>query len=191
MGIINRFLLFVYAGIVLLITLFITVFVTKALPVNILLNEIDFLIHQKVTITVLVALAIYSVYFLVYTFFVGEKKEAEAPKDDSVIIKTEKGEVRIAKEAIASVSDKEALSVMGVRESNTKVNVINQDDKMNLSLDLDLILSMGASVPAVTSAVTEAVKNRIAGTLGEENVSLNLSVQELSSAPLENQKRVR
>jgi len=190
MGIINRFLLFVYAGVILLITLFLAVFVAKAIPASVLANEIEFLMGQSPAMTVLLCFAAYSAYFLLYAFFVGEKKTDEAPKDDCVRIKSENGEVRISKEAVASLVDREAMSVSGVRESNTVVEGSVKEGEAAVSLNMELILTAGANVPEITSTVKEAVKNRIKESLGEENTPIEISVRELSNAPSENQKRV-
>jgi uncharacterized alkaline shock family protein YloU len=189
MGIINRFLLFVYAGVALLVALFVIAFATKTLPEHLLFNEIEFLLHQKATLTALGVVAFFSLYFLLYSFFVGEKKD-NLQEDDHVVIKTKTGEVRVAKNAIESLTDREATSVSGVRESETKVNVSTTENGVKLSLKLTLVLLSGANVPKISDEVTNAVKSRIFDSLGIQDVPVDLSVRELNSAPAENQKRV-
>lgn len=189
MGIINRFLLFIYAAVALLVSLFAVALATKALPDDVLLNEIMFFLHQSATVTALGVFAAFSVYFLLYTFFVGEKKKS-APKDTNVIIKTPAGEVRIARNAIESLTNREATSITGVREAYTKVITSGKEGEAKLSLNISLILLAGANVPAISAEVTNSVKNRIFESLGEKDTPVSLSVRELNSAPAENQKRV-
>lgn len=187
MGIINRFLLFVYAGIMLLSAIFIIIFATKALPEQMLFNEIEFFLHQKATLTALGIVSFFSLYFCLYAYFAGEKKE-DTLKDNSVILKTESGEVRIARNAIEALADREATFVSGVRESETKVSVSESEPK--LSLELSLVLLSGANVPKISDEVTSAVKSRIFDSLGIKDAPVALYVRELNSAPAENQKRV-
>ncbi|MBR3623732.1 MAG: alkaline shock response membrane anchor protein AmaP [Selenomonadaceae bacterium] len=190
MGIINRFLLFVYAGVVLLVTLFLAIFLMKSVPIGVLSNEIEFLMGQGVTLNALLCFAACSAYFLLYAFFVGEKKKVEEVQEDCVRIRTEKGEVRISKDAVASLTDREAMSVSGVRESSTVVEGSLKEGEAAVSLNMELILTAGASVPEITSTVKEAVQNRIKDSLGVENAPVEISVRELSNAPSENQRRV-
>ena len=190
MGIINRFLLFIYALVVLLVAVFVILFAVKALPENVLFNEASFLLKQHETLTALGIIACFSVYFLLYAYFVGEKKKETPNKDAGVVIKTATGEVSVAKNAIESLADREATSIGGVRESNAKVVVTESEGKTKLSLNISLILLAGANVPTVSAEVTRAVKERIAASLGENDVPVNLSVRELNSAPDENQRRV-
>lgn len=190
MGIINRFLLFVYAVVVLSFALFIIALIVRPIPDEVLFNEFRFLLHQSWTLTIFGAVSFFSLYFMLYAFFTGEKKETELPKDNSVIIKTETGEVRIAKDAIEALADREATSVSGVRESITEINVSNKDGEIPLSLKLSLILISGANVPKISDEVVKAVKNRIFDSLDIKDVPVSISVRDLNSAPGENMKRV-
>ncbi len=193
MGIINRFLLFIYAGVALLVALFIIAFAFKAFPEHVVFNEIGFLLHQPETLKVAGVFALFSVYFLLYAFFVGEKKKAEAPVVDDVVIKTETGEVHIARTAIESLVDREATSIGGVRESISKVTASYGEGKeggTKLSLKLSLVLLANANVPKVSDEVTKAVKSRIFDSLGIQDAPVAVSVSELNNAPAENQKRV-
>lgn len=189
MGIINRFLLFIYAGVTLLAALFVIAFATRALSMDILMNEIRFALHQSATLTSFIVVAVFSGYFMLYSYFVGEKKET-APKTDDVVIKTESGEVRVVKEAVEALSDREATSVKGVRESLTKVSSTIAENETKISLKQELILLQGSNVPAVTAEVRNAVKNRIFNSLGVKDAAVEILVRDLNSVTAENQKRV-
>ncbi|MBP3722182.1 MAG: hypothetical protein J6I62_02880, partial [Selenomonadaceae bacterium] len=69
MGIINRFLLFIYAGVVLLAALFVIAFATRAISADILVNEVRFALHQSVTLTAFIVVAVFSGYFMLYSYF--------------------------------------------------------------------------------------------------------------------------
>jgi len=189
LGIINRFLLFIYAGVVLLAALFVIAFATRAISADILVNEVRFALHQSVTLTAFIVVAVFSGYFMLYSYFTGEKKE-DAPKTDDVVLKTETGEVRIVKEAVEALADREATSVKGVRESITKVSSTVTENATKISLKQELVLLQGTNVPAITAEVTNAVKNRIFESLGVKDASVEISVRDLNSIPAENQKRV-
>lgn len=189
MGIINRFLLFIYAGVILLFALFVIAFATRALSVDILMNEIRFALHQNATLTAFIVVAVFSVYFLLYSYFTGEKKE-DAPKNDDVVIKTASGEVSVAKEAVEALADRDATSVKGVRESISKVDSTTANGVTKISIKQEITLLAGTNVPEVTAEVINAVKNRISESLGITDASVEISVRDLNSVPAENQKRV-
>lgn len=190
MGIINRFLLFVYAGVALLTALFVIAFALKAFPERVVFNEVVFLLHQPMTLNIAGVFAFFSVYFLLYAFFVGEKKKKAAPVRNDVVIKTPTGEVRIAKTAIESLADREATSVSGVRESVANVTASDKESEPALSLKLSLIMLSSANVPKVSDEVTNAVKSRIFDSLGIQDAPVELFVSELNAMSAENQKRV-
>lgn len=170
--------------------LFIIAFALEAFPEHVVFNEIGFLLHQPIVLKVAGVFALFSAYFLLYAFFVGEKKKTNAPVADDVVIKTETGEVRIAKTAIESLVDREATAVSGVRESVSKVTSSDKEGEAKLSLKLSLVLLSGANVPKVSDAVTNAVKSRISDSLGISDAPVSVFVSELNNAPAENQKRV-
>ena len=165
MGIINRFLLFLYALAVACLSLGVVALALQIVPEPILLNEYRYLMGaqqwQLVAGGVLVFLL--SIHLIGCSFSGGSDKR-----------------------------DGGEFLVLHVRSLQVKVSVAKKaaKDGAQLSLRLAIVIGKEANAAAVSDDIRTEVRRAMQETMGVDEFSLDIVVEDISNAPLTKKKRV-
>ena len=174
MGIINRFLLFLYALAVACLSLGVVALALQIVPEPILLNEYRYLMGaqqwQLVAGGVLVFLL--SIHLIGCSFSGGSDKR-------------EGGEFH-------NLVEQTVQTVPGVRSLQVKVSVAKKaaKDGAQLSLRLAIVIGKEANAAAVSDDIRTEVRRAMQETMGVDEFSLDIVVEDISNAPLTKKKRV-
>ncbi len=190
MGIMNRFLLLVYALFISVSVLGAAGVVLQLIPEGIFLNELHYVSARPETMAVLVVVFLLGIHLIGAALFSGTSsdKKKDVRSGEIALVTGEQGEVNIAVPAVKSLSERIALSVHGVRGAQAKL-VTGRKEGTPLTISMQLILLQGNSAPSIGTQVTRAVQQELAATLNLSNVPVEISITEISNAPLE-KKRV-
>lgn len=191
MGIINRLFIFVYALTVGILLAMVATAAFGVVPENEWLSEVRYWFARHEFYTVLGVLSLFSLYFILYALLVTrpDREETQMAEDEFVLIQDPKGEVKVSVEAIKKLAEKEAELVHSVRTATAEVTKVKKAEAP-FRLELELVILVGTEVAAVSAEVTQQVNRQFKQTFGLENLPITIKVNEITNAPVENQKRV-
>ena len=185
MGIVSRLFLFIYVIVVIVAIVVISGVCLHIIPTNVWQEKLKFIIVQRETLIVLAVMLFFSLNFLGSIF--SSKKDVR--KVDEILLKAgEPGEVRVALDAIKSITERAALSVSGVREVAVKIK--NQNGDVPIAINLAIVLSQGHAAPVVSEAVITAVNKIIFNSLQMTGVPIDVKVTDITNAMKERRQRV-
>lgn len=188
MGIINRFLLFLYGLGVGLLSLGVAAACLKLLPEHVWVNEMKYGLQQQETLAAVGVFLVLSIYFVLYCFFSSSDKKPSTEKE-VILLKGADGEIKVAADAVRNVVEREAMAATFVRDAKARVVPMGKEEGTPLRLEVQLVLLSGANVPKVSNEVTSNVKTHLRQTMDIPDVPLEVSVSEITNAPVE-KKRV-
>lgn len=191
MGIINRFLLFLYALAVACLSLGIAALALQIVPEPILLNEYRYLMGaqqwQLVAGGVLVFLL--SIHLIGCSFSGGSDKREGG---EFLVLHGKAGDVGVSIGAVHNLVEQTVQAVSGVRSLQVKVSVAKKaaKDGAQLSLRLAIVIGKEANAAAVSDDIRTEVRRAMQETMGVDEFSLDIVVEDISNAPLTKKKRV-
>ena len=191
MGIINRFLLFLYALAVACLSLGVVALALQIVPEPILLNEYRYLMGaqqwQLVAGGVLVFLL--SMHLIGCSFSGGSDKREGG---EFLVLHGKVGDVGVSLGAVHNLVEQTVQTVPGVRSLQVKVSVAKKavKDGAQLSLRLAIVIGKEANAAAVSDGIRTEVRRAMQETMGVDEFSLDIVVEDISNAPLTKKKRV-
>lgn len=189
MGIINRFFLFFYALAIGILSLGVAAACLKILPEHIWVNEFRYAILQQETLTAAVVFALLSLYFFGYCLFSGNRS-TDSPSAEVIVVKNGTGNVKVSADAVRGLVEREAHAIRSVRDVKARVKPSSASGENPMQVDVHLVLLSDANVPRVSDEVIGNVKAQLRKTMDFPDVPVNVTVSDISNAPVEKKRRV-
>ena len=178
MGIINRFLCFVFSVSVGLVSIMVLAAALKILPQDVWVNELKYLMSREEAPFAVGIFILFSIYFiLVSALSSGEVKEKEL-KEIS-LSKSTGGEVKVTTDAVKNLVERASFEVGGVRGADA---VIKSSADAPLKISVKLALSVGSNAPLVTSEAKEKIRAAVEASLSVSDPPIDISVTELTGS---------
>lgn len=191
MGIINRLFVFVYALAVGILLALVATAAFGVVPEREWLSEIRYWFGRQEFYTVLGVLSLFSLYFILYALLVKTPEVGtDTAEDEFILVQGKGGEVKVATEAVKALAVREAELANAVRSAVAEVRREKKEDGAGFRLELSLIVLVGVGVAEISAEVTELIRRQFAKTFGIDDMPLDIKVQEITNAPVENKKRV-
>jgi uncharacterized alkaline shock family protein YloU len=187
MGIINRFLLFVYALCIGAVSVVVAGVCLNLIPERMWLNEVRFAIARPDVLAVLAIVILISLYMLKVSLSTKESPRERVPAE-LMLADGENGKVRVSAEAVQSLAERAAATIKGVREANVRIKPMKVGDT-SVALAINVVLSHGISVPDVGERVSEVIRQEMSDSLNLSDTKVDVSVTDISNAPVD-RKRV-
>lgn len=188
MGIISRLLLFLYVLAVMAALSACGAVCLQMVPTKLWQNILNDLVAREETIMVIGAMMIASLCLLAVVFSGKKNKDEIEAGDDIMLRKGEAGEVLISVDAIASVVERAAMTVNGVREVNS--DIYKTSGPVPIKLRLAIVLNQGYSAPQISEKVDVAVNQALKVAFEISDVPIKLKVREITNAVADREKRV-
>jgi len=188
MGLVNRFLLLVSSLLLGAIAAGAAGIAFGLVPVADAVNELRFMAGtwQAPVVAIVTLLVSIKLFFCSLTPSRREKKASEA-----IVLHTGSGDVLVATDAIRHLVRELSMDVRGVRDAKVKLSVKNREGAPSeVCTKISLVLGQEANVTETTERVRKGAINRLADSIGIDNPEIEISVHEISNAPLEKKRRV-
>ena len=191
MGILNRFLLFLFSLVSLVAGGGLAFIAARLVPERMWLDVVNAYVGRPET---LAGLAIYLVVGLILLVSVFSHKNGAAETHGEITLASDvAGSVHVSTTAVKGVAERAAMSVRGVRDARTRLHVVRPKNgamESGVHLSLQLVLGMEAPVKEVTAAVHSSVTQELSALLGLEDVDVTIAVTDITPARLPYQPRV-
>ena len=187
MGIIRRLILLFYVLAVLAIVIVVAGVCLRIIPEDVWQRELIRIIGKPDTLAVLAGMALAS-FILLTGVFSRNGEGLSIASSDVHLEKGKPGEVKVTVPAIVSVVERAAIVVGGVREAQASVS--QQSGEIPIKVNLTITLGQGFSAPRVSEAVVAAINDALQATLELSNVPVEVTVNEVTHAIVERDKRV-
>ena len=187
MGIINRFLLFVYTLCIGIASIVVIGICLNLIPEHMWLNELRYAIARPEVLAVLAVVLLFSLYLLSVSLSTSKRPKEKAP-EELLLVEGESGKVRVSAEAVQNLAERAAGTIQGVREAHVKIHPMKAGETA-VSLALQLILTHGVSVPDIGQRTAQAIRQELAESLNLSETKVDVSVSDISNAPVD-RKRV-
>lgn len=188
MGIIRRLILLFYIPAVLAVLAICAGVCLKLIPEKLWQSELKFLIAQDETLIAIAIMALAGVILWTAVFSRKASTDLTAASGTVHLEVGKPGEVKVAVNAIISVVERAAITVNGVREASAAV--YKQSGDMPIKVRLAIVLGQGFSAPKVSEAAVVAVDEALLTTLQLPKVPVEVTVEEVTHAIIERDKRV-
>lgn len=191
MGIINRFLLLVYALAVACLSLGVAALALQIVPEPILLNEYRYLMGEQqwplVAGGVLVFLL--SIHLIGCSFSGGSDERGGG---ELLVLHGKAGDVSVSLAAVHNLVEQTVQAVPGVRSLSARVSAVKKAAKGERALALRLAIVIGkeANAAAVSDDIRTEIRGALQDTMGVDDFALEIVVEDISNAPLAKKKRV-
>ncbi|MGP1367284.1 MAG: alkaline shock response membrane anchor protein AmaP [Schwartzia sp. (in: firmicutes)] len=185
LGYVNRFLLFLYALAIALASLGLAALWFHLLPQAVIENELAFLLSRWETLAGAAVAFLWSIHFMGCSIS-SDKASADT---EAVVLKGAGGEVRVAVAAVRDMVEKSALMIDGVLNAKARVSARRRGDDSVVDIALRVAVADKENVAALSDSLRAEVRQRVSGTLGINDFSLDVAVTELRAAA-KMQKRV-
>ena len=177
-GYFNRFVLFLYALAIALASLGLAALCLHLLPQAVIENEMTFLLSRWETLAGAAVAFLWSVHLMGCSL-----SSDKAPEEtEAVVLRGAGGEVRVAVAAIRDMVEKSALTIDGVLDARAKVSARRQGEASALEIALRVAVEEKENVAALADLIRAEVWQRVTGTLGMNEVALDVAVTELRAA---------
>ena len=186
MGVISRILLLLYALVVGSVTVIIAAACLNFMPANFWQPSLKFILAQPETLVVLAVMLLLSIFFLTRVFVSHE--EPTVAEDEIILKQGLTGEVKVAIDAIQRITERAALSVNGVRES--QAIIFKKNNNTPIAVRLSIVLGQGFAAPTVSENAVAAVNNAILTALQIPAVPVEVTVKDITNAGIERRQRV-
>lgn len=191
MGIINRFLLLLYALFVACLSLGIAALALQIIPEPLLLNEYRYLMgaQQWPMVAGGSAMFLLSIHLIGCSFSSGQ---SEHEGGELLVLHGKVGEVGVSLNAVHNLVEQTASVISGVRSLKTRVSAIKKPakGKPQLKIRLAIVIGREANAAVVSDDIRAQVRRYMQDTVGIEDFSLDIAVEDISNAPLTKKKRV-
>ena len=179
MGVINRFLLFLYALSIAALSVGVFALWGGLLPEAEIIDGLRFILRRWETLLAALIFFLFSVHFIGKSFSRGGENISEGESD--VIIHGTAGDIHVAREAVSVLAERSARSVHGVERAQAAVTVGFSGDKTT-KITMDIVVDQGHNVKETADAVHSAVSQAIESILNITNCAVEISVPEISNA---------
>ena len=188
MGIIRRLILLFYVPIVLAALVACAGVCLRLIPEKVWLGEVKFWIAQEETLAAIAVMAVASLILWTAVFSRKASQDLTAASGDIPFEVGKPGEVKVATSAIISVVESAAVTVNGVRAASA--SVYRQSGEMPIKIRLAFVLGQGFSAPKIIEAAVAAIDDALLTVLHLPKVPVEVSVEEITHAIVERDKRV-
>jgi len=190
MGIIKRFFVFIYALAVGLLLALVATVAFHLVPESVWVSDLRAAMTDEKFFMGLGVLSLFSLYFILYALLVKPSREDPALEDEVVLVQGKEGHIKVAKDALKNLAEKEAALAYAVRDVRVDVIKSKKGDKAPFALEAGIIMLVGADISAVSKDVSDRIRRQFAKTIGITDVPIEVTINEITNAPVENQKRV-
>lgn len=191
MGIVNRVLLLIYSLAVACLSVGVVGLALHLVPDSILLNEYRYLLESQKWSLVFGSAFVFllSIHLIGCGFSSGSK---EHNSREFLVLHTKTGEVSISLDAIHSLVEQTAKTVLGVRSIKVLVLAAKKAAKEITQLRLRLFIVIGkeTNAAAVSDGIRTEIRRYMKNTIGVDDYTLEIIVEDISNAPLAKKKRV-
>ena len=189
MGYINRFLLFLYALAVAVLSLGVVALCLQVVPEYVILNELRFLLSRWETIAAAAVVFFWSIHLLGCSVS-GSSRAAHVDKE-VILVQGASGEIRVAVDAIKNMAEKAAQAISGVREAKVQVIAEKKADKDTVvRLEVKAVLGQEQNVADVSDAIRAAIGHQMTQVVGIPSFVVGISVTDISNAAVTKKQRV-
>ncbi|MCI6284407.1 alkaline shock response membrane anchor protein AmaP [Selenomonas sp.] len=189
MGILHRFLLFLFALVSVVAGAGLVVIAAKLLPERTWVDAVNWYAGRPETFAGLAVYLIVGLELLVSS--VARKTERET-SGEILLASDLAGSIHVSTAAVKGVAERAARSVRGVRDVQTKLRVSRAKNAAEsvLRLSMQLVLGTEAPIKTVADDVHDAVAQELEALLGLSDVELSIAVADITPAKLPHQPRV-
>ncbi len=190
MGIISRLFLLLYTLVTGSVVVILACACLDVMPSNFWEPSLKFLLAQPEMLVGLAVMFLLSLFLLSRVFVSTDEVEQDqlTLADDEIILqKGMSGEVKVAIDAIQRISERAALTVNGVRESQA---AIFKDKTGSIAIRLTIVLGHGYAAPVVSENASNAINSAIEAALLIPEVPVEVKVTDITNAIGERKQRV-
>ena len=188
MGYINRFLLFLYALAIAVLSLGVVSLCLQLVPEYVIVNELRFVLSRWETIAVAVIVFLWSIHLLGCSISSGSRVHQDK---EVILVQGSSGEVRVAVEAVKNMAEKTARMIPGVREAKVDVASEQQaDGSGRVRLDVKVSLGQEQNVARASDAIRAAIGQHMTQVIGIPSFEIRISVTDISNAAVAKKQRV-
>lgn len=173
MGIVSRFLLFLYTLFFALVALGILVLTTGLVPTGDVAAAVAYWSGRMETVVGAAVLFLVSIELMASGCFSGSKN---ASAKESVIVHGAQGDVNISAGAILETVERLAREVSGVCTVKPKVRFRKVKDEYTVLLHLDLGIAPESSAVAIANQLQKNIKEHLAVYMGLNDLTVTINV---------------
>ncbi|MFV0635954.1 alkaline shock response membrane anchor protein AmaP [Mitsuokella sp. WILCCON 0060] len=182
MGIINRFLLFVFSIGTAALSVLMLLLTAKVLPESVWLNEIQYILARPETIAGSVIVLVLSLYLLRTSLH--SDAEHTRRSGDFILLQSENGGVEVALPAVRSMAEQTLMGLHGIRMAKVRAMGVRPSRKApeTLRLVLELTVSRHVNVKELTAAAADAVRAQIHEVMGLDDIAVDTKITGITDA---------
>ncbi len=182
MGIINRFLLFVFSIGTAALSVLTLLLASKAVPELIWLNEVQYILARPETIASSIIVLVLSLWLLRMSLY--SNAEHTRRSGGFILLQTENGGVEVALSAVRNMVEQTLMGMRGIRLAKVRAMGVKPSGKApeTLRLVLELTVSRNANVKELTDAATAAVRAEIHDVMGLDDVAVDTKITSIMNA---------
>ena len=189
MGYINRFLLFLYALAVAVLSLGVVALCLQVVPEYVILNELRFLLSRWETIAAAAVVFFWSIHLLGCSVS-GSSRAAHVDKE-VILVQGASGEIRVAVDAIKNMAEKAAQAISGVREAKVRVrSERSAETGSSVKIGIHIVIGQEQNVAAISDAIRSSAEQHLHETVGVQDFALEIAVDDISNAAVTKKQRV-
>ena len=184
MGIINRFLLFLYTLFIAVLSIGVILLVVKLVPEQYVINEYQYLAAQWQTAAGALLFFLLSIHLLCCSLFNGSKEQV-------ILVNTDSGSVQVTLEAVREMINRLSDSTVGVRESKTVCQVRHgkeNDDKLEITLKL--IIGQDRNIGLISDDIRGKIDQHMKHLVGISAYELKIEVESIAGGVAVKKRRV-
>ena len=189
MGALNRLLLFVLSLAAATAGVCGAAFGFGFLPIKYIENELEFAAgvwETSVVSIIILLIALRLLFVSILPMHKGRKSDSEA-----VVVRTENGEVRVAKDAVRLLILEAVNTVRGVRDARVRLNIDNSSNGMTaVHSIIELSIKSDANAGEISDNVRACAAKSMHDLMSLDDAVFEVLVRDISSAPIERKHRV-
>lgn len=189
MGIINRFLIFLYTLFIAVLSIGVILLVVKLVPEQYVINEYQYLAAQWQTAAGALLFFLLSIHLLCCSLFNGSKEQVS--RNDIILVNTDSGSVQVTLEAVREMINRLSDSTVGVRESKTVCQVRHgkeNDDKLEITLKL--IIGQDRNIGLISDDIRGKIDQHMKHLVGINAYELKIEVESIAGGVAVKKRRV-
>lgn len=189
MGYINRFLLFIYALLVIFCSLVILALYVHIIPLYALINEIKFILAQNETLIYLGIIIVLSLYWLIYCL--NKTDSNTSAEKEFILLHGKNGAINLSLSAVKNLTERIVQPISSVRNVKSELLLTKKKDGASLlKINMKLILSQEQNITIVSDEIHSAIASALHEILGIEDYTLNISIIDVSNSLIDKKQRV-
>lgn len=188
MGIINRFLLFLYTICIALLALGVIVLCMGVISIDDLWNNLLYVLGRTETVIAAVVFFLLSIEFMANCF---SGKRGKDLGGEGILVHGSQGDVKISKNAILDFCKRICSSVHGVRDVKVKVRFLKKANASEPVTNLRVTLMLAQEYNAVDIAdeIQKNTRDQLSAYMGLDDVTMDITIDNISR-PNSKKKRV-